>query len=134
MKSVLAGTTTIHVGDHYEVVGGTARKYYFCNGKRIAMRDNGTLHWLLGDQLGSTSMTLSASGGILSQQRYMAYGVARNVSGTLPTDYRYTGQQEVSYINLYQIGARWYAPSHLPTCPMHCIICANCTMHAPTWR
>lgn len=37
----------------------------------------------------------------------MPYGVARNVSGALPT-YRYTGQQEVSGIELYDYDARWY--------------------------
>jgi len=62
-------TTTV-VGPHYEVRAqwmGTAwettvRKYYYAGNVRVAMRDNGTLYWLLTDHLGSTSLTLDSSG------------------------------------------------------------------------
>ena len=39
-----------------------------------------------------------------------AYGGERWRSGTLPTDRQYTGQRRDLYINLYQMGARWYDP------------------------
>ena len=47
------------------VLGGqrpSARKYYSAGSVRVAMRDNGTLYWLLTDHLGSTSLTLDSSG------------------------------------------------------------------------
>jgi RHS repeat-associated protein len=43
-----------------------------------------------------------------SEARYYPYGVTRWSSGTLPTDYRFTGQREESGLGLYQMGARWY--------------------------
>jgi RHS repeat-associated protein len=36
------------------------------------------------------------------------YGAERWNSGTLPTDYRFTGQRYAGYIKLYAMGARWY--------------------------
>ena len=42
--------------------------------------------------------------------RYRAFGEDRYTSGTTPTTYRYTGQRQESYINLYYYGARWYDP------------------------
>jgi RHS repeat-associated protein len=36
------------------------------------------------------------------------YGAERWSSGTLPTDYRFTGQRYDGYIKLYAMGARWY--------------------------
>ena len=54
--------TTVVVGPHYEVRNTTVRKYYYAGNVRVAMRDNGTLYWLLTDHLGSTSLTLDSSG------------------------------------------------------------------------
>jgi RHS repeat-associated protein len=51
------------------------------------------------------------------------YGVERWSSGTLPTDYRFTGQRLDGYIKLYLMGARPYDPelgrwiSADPVCP-----------------
>ena len=47
------------------VLGGqrpSARKYYYAGSVRVAMRDNGTLYFLLSDHLGSTNLTLDSSG------------------------------------------------------------------------
>src|SRR5687767_14216265 len=75
VKSTFNGTTTTYfVGAHYEVTGSTITKYYFAGSQRIAMRTNGTLNFLLGDHLGSTSLTANASGQIVSQLRYKAWG------------------------------------------------------------
>lgn len=111
VQGSVAGITFTAVGGYYERTGATTiRKYYSFNGRVVAMRQNGTLSWLLADQLGSTSMALSLTGTVQSQQRYWPWGTARNVSGALPTDYRYTWQQEVSLIGLYDYDARWYDP------------------------
>ncbi len=64
----------------------------------------------LRDHLGSTSVTRSDSG-ILARQTYYPFGTVRTTDGTLPTDYTFTGQKLDSYINLLQMGARWYDPS-----------------------
>jgi RHS repeat-associated protein len=51
---------------------------------------------------------LNDDGMVHSEARYYPYGVTRWSSGTLPTDYRFTGQREESGLGLYQMGARWY--------------------------
>jgi RHS repeat-associated protein len=61
-----------------------------------------------GDHLGSTSLVLNDDGTVHSEARYYPYGVTRWSSGTLPTDYRFTGQREDGYIKLTVMGARWY--------------------------
>jgi RHS repeat-associated protein len=58
--------------------------------------------------LGSTSLVLNGDGTVHSEVRYYPYGAARWSSGTLPTDYRFTGQREESGLGLYQMGARFY--------------------------
>ena len=45
---------------------------------RIAMRENGTLTWLLSDNLGSTSTTADASGSLLDLVKYTAFGEMRD--------------------------------------------------------
>jgi RHS repeat-associated protein len=58
--------------------------------------------------LGSTSVVLNGDGMVHSEARYYPYGVTRWSSGTLPTDYRFTGQREDGYIKLTVMSARWY--------------------------
>ncbi|HBA92113.1 MAG TPA: hypothetical protein DCZ08_10335 [Anaerolineaceae bacterium] len=114
VKSVVNGIVTYYVGAHYEkTVQGSQqneRKYYFAGANRIAMRENGTLTWLLTDHLGSTSVTANASGNLVSSLRYTAFGEVRTASGTTATDYRYTGQRSEAEIGLYYYVARFYDP------------------------
>jgi RHS repeat-associated protein len=83
-------------------------KYYFAGGKRVAMDREGVVQWLIGDHLGTTSLVLNADGTVHSEARHYPYGEERWSSGTLPTDYRFTGQRNDSYIKLTVMGARWY--------------------------
>jgi RHS repeat-associated protein len=113
VKSTFNSTTTTYfVGAHYEVTGSTITKYYYAGAQRIAMRTNGTLNYLLGDHLGSTSLVTDATGHNPIETRYKAWGETRYASGTTPTKYTYTGQ----YSNMGDFGlmfynARWYDPS-----------------------
>ncbi|MBU1747404.1 MAG: RHS repeat-associated core domain-containing protein, partial [Chloroflexi bacterium] len=88
--------------------------YYF-GSQRVALRRTGHpdpaqngLFFLHADHLGSTSLTTDEDGGDAVQQWYYPYGGQRAADGDLPTDYRFTGQRFDSYINLYQMGDRWY--------------------------
>jgi hypothetical protein len=100
VKSTFNGTTsTYFVGTHYEIIGSAITKYYYAGSQRIAMRVNGTPYYLLGDHLGSTSLTTDASGQVVSEQRYCeaspwdkAWDEVRYASGEMPTEYHYTGQ------------------------------------------
>jgi RHS repeat-associated protein len=113
VKSTFNGaTTTYFVGAHYEVTGSTITKYYYAGSQRIAMRTGGTLNYLLGDHLGSTSLTTNASGQIVSHLRYKAWGEERYASGTTPTKYQYTGQfSYTADFGLMFYNARWYDPT-----------------------
>jgi len=111
VKSVLGGVTTYYVGNYYEYVNSsTTKKYYYAGGQRVAMRNNNTLYYLLGDHLGSTSLTANSGGSKVAELRYHPYGETRYTSGTTPTSYQFTGQRNDSSIGLYFYNARYYDP------------------------
>jgi RHS repeat-associated protein len=97
----------LFIGAHYQITDGTVTKYYFAGASRIAMRTGSTLTYLLTDHLGSTSLVTNASGALVSELRYKAWGEKRYSSGTTATNYRYTGQREESSFGLYFYNARW---------------------------
>ena len=96
----------------------TVRKYYYAGDVRVAMRDGGTLYWLLSDHLGSTSLTLDSSGNRVTELRYMPYGDTRYNPGSQKTNYRpsiglrmyFTGQRWDQGHGLYWFNSRWYDP------------------------
>jgi RHS repeat-associated protein len=113
VKGTVGGATTVYVGDWYEV-GATTKKYYSLGGVRVAMRDSGlgnNPYFLLGDHLGSTSITADSGGSFVAEIRYKAWGESRYANGTTPTSFHFTGQREESTIGLYFYNARWYDPS-----------------------
>jgi RHS repeat-associated protein len=92
----------------------TYKKYYYAGAQRLAVNDNGTLYWLLGDHLGSTALAANgATGALISEQRYKPWGEQRYPSGasTLPTRHRFTGQIEDVEVGLYFYNARSYSPA-----------------------
>jgi RHS repeat-associated protein len=115
VKKVLPdGSRTIYIGGIYEVkknasgtVTGTTT-YYPAAG---AMRMSGSVYYILGDQLGSTSVVIDASGVKKGEQRYYPFGETRSTTGTLYTDRLFTGQQEISGLGLYNYKARFYDPA-----------------------
>jgi RHS repeat-associated protein len=66
----------------------------------------------LQDHLGSTSKTTDSNGGIVSSINYLAFGLKRSTTGTLPTEL-FTGQRKVDKADLddslYYYNARYYA-------------------------
>lgn len=114
VKGTTTPGTTYYIGDYYERdAGGTVRKYYSIGGQRVAMYDGSQaqVRYLLGDHLGSTSVTASTSATKVAELLYKAWGETRYTSGTTPTTRRFTGQQEESTLGLYFYQARWYDPS-----------------------
>ncbi len=114
--------TTYFAGNYYEKTGTQVSKYYYAGAQRIAtlaphcvwcsagVRQGSDLFYLIGDHLGSTSLTTNATGTVVSELRYTAWGEVRYASGTTPTDYTYTGQFSDSYIKLLDYGSRRYDP------------------------
>ncbi len=80
---------------HYEknVTTGQVTQYYLFNGRRVAMRKEGVLSYLVTDHLGTTSVVLDGSGGRVAESRHYPYGVERWSEGALLTDYRFTGER-----------------------------------------
>jgi len=111
VKSVIDNKTTYYPNQYYEKrmvdAQQTIFKYYFVGLARIALRENGTITWLLSDHLGSTSGTVNAAGALVSTMKYTAFGETRG-TGSSTTDYRYTGQREEEEIGLYFFKARFY--------------------------
>jgi len=94
------------------------RSYYYAGAQRIAMRTQdqtypaGQVYYLFGDHLGSTSLTVSTTGSIVSQLRYKPWGEIRYTSGTAQTDFTFTGQRSnVADFGLMYYVARWYDPA-----------------------
>jgi RHS repeat-associated protein len=70
------------VGGHYELTGSQVTKYYFAGAQRVAMRkytipQSMSVEYLLGDHLGSTSLTTDTNGAKVSEMRYKAWGEIR---------------------------------------------------------
>ena len=109
-KRTASGGTTVYVGQYYEVQGSTIRKYYYLGGRRIALKEGSEVYYLHADHLGSTSLTTNSSGGKVAEQRYLPYGETRWVTGTVPTDFTFTGQRSDTYTQFIEMGVRWYSP------------------------
>ena len=60
----------------------------------------GTLNWVLSDNLNSTTVTANADGTFNSELRYSAFGEIRYSSGSTPTNYQYTGQLSQQAVGL----------------------------------
>ncbi|NPV87857.1 MAG: hypothetical protein HPY45_17805, partial [Anaerolineae bacterium] len=114
VKSVVNGKITYYPGRHYQQNDDTINKYYTLGRQFVAVRtiqdETDTLHWVLDDHLGSTSVTANEDGAWNSEIKYTAYGEVRWKSGLTPTSYRYTAQLEQPYIKLYWYVSRWYDP------------------------
>jgi YD repeat-containing protein len=115
VKSVQGSTTTAFVGTHFEWSGSptTMVKYYSVGATRLAMRtgtstDTTGLIFLLSDHLGSTSVSYNASSGATAKQLYYPWGELRCTSGTLPTDYTFTGQYSYATSDANDFGLMYY--------------------------
>jgi RHS repeat-associated protein len=103
--------TTYYVGNHYEVKSGVVTKYYFAGTTRLAVRTSGTLSYLLGDHIGSSSVTTDANGVKTASALYKAFGETRYTLGNLGTDYKFTNQREEAALGIYFFNSRWFDPT-----------------------
>ncbi len=112
VKSMIGSTTTAFVSNYLEWTGSatTMKSYYYAGSTRVAMRaGSSTLNFILGDHLGSASVTTSSTGTSPKYQLYKPFGEVRYTSSALPTKYTFTGQySNVSDFGLMYYGARWY--------------------------
>ena len=82
--------------------------YYF-GSQRVAARIAGTLFYMQGDHLGSSSLVMTTSGTLNTRQTYFPYGAKRTTEGSpLPMDYTFTGQKSDDSTGLMFYNARYY--------------------------
>ncbi len=53
-------------------------------------------------------MAVDAAGNKSASAQYSPWGETRSSSGSLPTNFQYTGQRNEAALGLYYYGARWY--------------------------
>jgi RHS repeat-associated protein len=113
-------TTTVYLGDQEEIVSSgsstTAYTYFYAQGRRIAVGvtpsypGTTTFYYLASDGLGSATVAFNGGGTTAAIVLYAPYGSTRYSSGTMPTDYGFTGQHADSSSGLDYYGARYYDP------------------------
>ncbi|WKZ50317.1 MAG: RHS repeat-associated core domain-containing protein [Anaerolineales bacterium] len=123
VMSVIDGETVRFVGGYYERKGSEITKYYMAGAARVAIRkytipQSMTVEYMLGDHLGSTSITTDSNGAMVSELRYKPWGELRYTwtdasASTSPayelTRYQYTGQYSYDVeFGLKYYGARFY--------------------------
>ncbi len=114
LREVVGVGTTYYIGSHFEVYkpngsSATTNKYYYFGSQRVAARINGTLFYMQGDHLGSSSLVMTLSGTLNTRQTYFPYGAKRTTEGSpLPTDYTFTGQKSDDSTGLMFYNARYY--------------------------
>jgi RHS repeat-associated protein len=106
-------TTTAYIGAYEEVTTSgsttTTTKDYQA-GPVTAEAVNGTLYYLVNDNLSSVSLALTSSGSVQGVQLYDPYGSVRYSSGSLPTSYGFT-KQRLDGSGLHYFHARYYDSS-----------------------
>ena len=92
--------------------GCTTKRYYQLGGVTVAVRDSatGALTYLLGDQLGSTTLAVNAATGASTAQRFLPYGAPRG-GGITATDRGWIGQTKDASTGLQYLNARYYDPA-----------------------
>ncbi len=74
------------------------------------MRIDGAVYYVLKDRLGSAYATTDASGNVVGEMRYYAFGETRLSTGNMFTDRLYTGQRWIAELGIYHYNARFYSP------------------------
>jgi RHS repeat-associated protein len=117
--STTTGSTTTVTDDitfnsftEVTISGGTTAtaKFYSAGGRRVAMRVNGTLSYLLSDILGSSTVALNSDGSGQAVQLFSPYGSVNYSWGSMPTTYNFTGQRLDSQTGLLYYNSRYYDP------------------------
>ncbi len=75
------------------------------------MRIDGAVYYVIKDRLGSAYVTTDASGNVVGEMRYYAFGETRLSTGTMFTDRLYTGQRQIAELGIYHYNARFYSPT-----------------------
>jgi RHS repeat-associated protein len=114
IEQIASSTTTVYVynqgGDiAYYKTGSSVTKIFYADGMTIARITGSTTYYYHGDELGSTRLESTSSGGTYFSSDYKPYGPQYQSSGT--ETFMYTGTPYDTATGLYYMGARYYDPT-----------------------
>lgn len=104
---------TLYIDGHELIDDGstvTARRTYTLGNIAIAVRDGSTgqVSWLVGDHLGSTTVTVNNTTGSATHERYLPYGKQRTSALNPITDRGWIGQINDESTGLQYLNARYF--------------------------
>ena len=105
LKKTVSGTTTLYVGDDWEVTGGVST--YYLPGD--AVMTGAVVSWLHRDVLGSVRLTTNAAGAIVQRAHYRPYGERLEAIATLMTSKGFIGERN-DETGLIYLHARYLNP------------------------
>lgn len=115
-KTVTDGTsitTTVYIGQLYEVTDGVATRHIFAGNNRVAsVESTGHTYYYHQDHLGSSNSITDEAGQQVQLLEYYPFGevrVNRSVPG-VDVKHKFTGQELDVETRLYFYGARYYDP------------------------
>ncbi|MFF3439753.1 RHS repeat domain-containing protein [Streptosporangium sp. NPDC002721] len=110
-----AAGTTLYLGPMELTLSAgqvSGRRYYSTSdGSSVAMREAGTLTWLLSGSHGSAQLAIDATTGNVSRERYLPFGQRRGSDDLAFTDRGFLGKTEDTSTGLVLLSARYYDPA-----------------------
>lgn len=104
--------STFYIGNHFEIIGGSATKYVFAGNLRVAKMAGTNVNYFHKDHLGSSTVMTDSTGtaaGIQASE-YLPFGGSRGSDGVTVTNYKFTDQEHDPGSGLYNYDARLYDP------------------------
>jgi RHS repeat-associated protein len=105
LKKTVGSTTTLYMGDDWEVNGGVNTFYL----PGDAVMTGGVISWLHRDQLGSVRLTTNAAGAIVQRAHYKPYGQRLETIATVMTSKGFIGERD-DETGLVYLHARYLNP------------------------
>jgi RHS repeat-associated protein len=106
LKKISASTTTLYIGDDWEV-SGEVNTFYLPGD---AVMTNGVISWLGRDQIGSVRLTTDATGAVVQRAHYKPYGERLETIASLMTSKGFIGERNDDETGLVYLHARYYDP------------------------
>jgi RHS repeat-associated protein len=113
VEQIAGSTTTVYLYQGTNVVyyktGSSATKLFYADGMEIARVTGSSTYYYHGDELGSTRLESTSTGGTYFSSDYKPYGPQYQSSGT--ETFMYTDKPYDTKTGLYYFGARFYDPT-----------------------
>ena len=103
-------STTIYIGNIYEVTDGAPTEHIFAGNRRIATKTGSSTTYYHPDHLGGLNIATGGSGNVTETTFYYPYGETRVNTGSVDLHYKFTGKEIDRESGLYYYGARYYDP------------------------